>query len=91
MPNNHVQFRHGTKPSLEQLHDILDEMGHIQPKPIVKINIAVKDCPHASLEALFEFMAEHEIAFGVTTTAVFDEGQSLKWWTTNQPRLTAHC
>ena len=60
-PNNHVQFRWSTKPSTEEIQNTIQALGQGSPKPIIKINVQMRDIPHGALEALLAMCGELNI------------------------------
>ena len=80
MANNHVQSRWGEAPSFEELQRTIDQHSLSTPRPTIKVNMAVKDIPHSAIEAVMAMLGEHGVDYGVTLTAVYDEGQQLTFW-----------
>ena len=88
---NQAQFKWNEGASHRRLLGVMDQLRTETPAPIIKINIGVKDIPHASLEALLEFFAEHEIEPSVTLTATRGDGWQMAFWDRNQARLPDAC
>ena len=61
MANNHVQFRWSTKPTTEEIQSTIRALGNVSPKPVIKINVQMRDIPHGALEVIASdvWRAEH--------------------------------
>ena len=91
MANNHVQFRWSTKPTTGEIQNTIQALGQVSPKPIIKINVQMRDIPHGAQEALLAMCGELNIDAGVTLTAVHEEGRQLTFWNPAAVRADATC
>ena len=82
---NQVQSKWATAPSFAELQRTIDQHSLSMPRPTIKVNMAVKDIPHAAIEAVMAMLGEHGVEYGVTLTAVYDEGQQLTFWENRKP------